>query len=144
MRSPQDCIGNVLVCDDIRREVNGKLILIGIYSDSIIVGAFPAALKLRYYVEYLLNESTQTELHFRISTNGVSPAASIDASIEVEGIATVAALDLPPTTITFKEPTTLELSFSLDGETWAAISTKRVLQGEVPGGSTVEVVRRPN
>lgn len=139
MRSPQDCIGNVLVCDDIRREINGKLILIGIYSDSIVVGAFPAALKLRYYVEYLLKEGAQAEVHFRISANGISPIASIDASIEVEGAATVAALDLPPTTITFKEATTLELSFSLDGETWAVISSKRVIQGEVPGASPVEV-----
>jgi hypothetical protein len=37
---------SVLICDDVRREENGKEILIGVYSGDIIVTRFPAAMAL--------------------------------------------------------------------------------------------------
>ena len=41
-------INSVIICDDIRTEVSGKLILIGIYSDYIVVPNFPLALRLSF------------------------------------------------------------------------------------------------
>lgn len=39
-----------IVCDDIRREDNGKQILIGIYTGDIIVSAFPTNLNLSFWL----------------------------------------------------------------------------------------------
>jgi hypothetical protein len=39
-----------IVCDDIRREDNGKEIIIGVYSGSIVVPQFPATLLLSLWV----------------------------------------------------------------------------------------------
>jgi len=39
-----------VVCDEVRKEVTGKEILIGVYGDDIIVGAFPATLLLSLWV----------------------------------------------------------------------------------------------
>jgi hypothetical protein len=49
---PLITVKHVVVCDDIRREDNGKEILIGVYSGGIIVPQFPVPLALacRYSV----------------------------------------------------------------------------------------------
>ncbi len=46
-----------LVCDDTRREDNGKLILIGVYGANILVSSFPAALTLSL-VSFIRSDST--------------------------------------------------------------------------------------
>lgn len=38
-------INAILVCDEIRREENGKFIFLGVYSDAVIVKSFPARLQ---------------------------------------------------------------------------------------------------
>jgi hypothetical protein len=38
-------IRSVLICDDIRQEVSGKEILIGVYNDSMLFNTFPARLR---------------------------------------------------------------------------------------------------
>src|SRR2546426_965311 len=45
-------IKNAVVCDDIRREDNGKELLIGVYSGGIVVPQFPAPLVLAYWVQF--------------------------------------------------------------------------------------------
>ncbi len=42
--------GTIIFCDDIRTENNGKLILIGVYGDSLIPAALPQALGLSVHV----------------------------------------------------------------------------------------------
>lgn len=40
----------VVVCEDIRIEGNGKHILIGVYPTDMIVGQFPASLRLAFWI----------------------------------------------------------------------------------------------
>ena len=44
-------VESVLLCDDIRREDNGKAILIGVYSGDIVVPQFPAVLRLSLWLQ---------------------------------------------------------------------------------------------
>jgi hypothetical protein len=53
---------SLVVCDDIRQEVTGKEILIGVYTDTIIVPQFPAALN---------------GLFFRVSLSIIDPSPQI-------------------------------------------------------------------
>ena len=46
-----DYTARVIFCDDIRREDNGKLILIGVYSESLIPGRLPTSIPLAMWVE---------------------------------------------------------------------------------------------
>lgn len=43
---PKVKIDCAIVCDDVRREQNGKLIIIGVYGNDISVPSYPAALRL--------------------------------------------------------------------------------------------------
>jgi hypothetical protein len=44
---------NIILRDDVRMEINKKLILIGVYSGDIIVTQLPNRLKLARYLEYV-------------------------------------------------------------------------------------------
>lgn len=46
--SPNAKIEYAIVCDDLRREDNGKLIIIGVYAKDIQVQKFPAILPLQF------------------------------------------------------------------------------------------------
>jgi hypothetical protein len=46
-----------VLCDDVRREDNGKLLFIGVYGASVLVGGFPAALTFANPIWFELKES---------------------------------------------------------------------------------------
>ena len=58
-----DC---AIVCDDVRREQNGKLILIGVYGNNIIVPSYPVTLKLSIVLAGHSDVSAQVPLKLRI------------------------------------------------------------------------------
>jgi hypothetical protein len=63
-------VGEGLVCDDVRREDNGKLLLIGVYSSSIIVGELPTALVLSLVVKLKAQAPIEAAIQFRVMLNG--------------------------------------------------------------------------
>src|SRR3954452_10030963 len=56
----------VLICDDIRKEDNGKFILIGIYSAEILTETFPANLRIYFWPIMTAGEAGQYEFDIRI------------------------------------------------------------------------------
>jgi hypothetical protein len=49
-------VAKALVCDDVRVEIGGKVMLIGVYpANDIAVPSFPADIILSYYVEMAIN-----------------------------------------------------------------------------------------
>jgi hypothetical protein len=63
-------VGDGLVCDDIRREDTGKLLLIGVYSSAIIVGELPTALVLSLAVKLTAQAPVEAAIQFRVMLNG--------------------------------------------------------------------------
>jgi hypothetical protein len=63
-------VGDGLVCDDVRREDNGKLILIGVYSSNMIVRELPAVLAPYLVIKLKANEPVDRAIQFRIMLNG--------------------------------------------------------------------------
>ena len=57
---------NVIICDDLRTEINGKDIIIGIYSENIIVPKFPANLLLSLWAQFFANRSGDIPVSMRI------------------------------------------------------------------------------
>lgn len=74
-----------IVCDDLRREDNGKELLIGVYSGSILVGAFPQVLVLCFWVPLMIPASGKYEFEFRMrNTDG--GLVNQTPAIEVESL----------------------------------------------------------
>jgi hypothetical protein len=71
-------IDSVLLCDDIRREVNGKAILIGVYSGDIIVPTAPTSLGLGLWLQGRAVEAT-SKVRIRLESVSNSTAVVSDA-----------------------------------------------------------------
>lgn len=60
-------IENVLVCDDIRTEDNGKALIIGVYTGSISPSKFPARIRLCYWLVGKVQGQGSFKLEVRIA-----------------------------------------------------------------------------
>jgi hypothetical protein len=63
----------VIVCDDVRREVTGKDILIGVYSGDIILSIFPMWFPASLWIEIETLEVGKHEINFRMSLTDKPP-----------------------------------------------------------------------
>jgi hypothetical protein len=93
-----------LICDDVRREDNNKLILIGVYANNVVLQDFPATIRLRL-VTRIHPKQREFALSFRVKVNDepvlifkgrlTSPAMDADTSpspeflVPIEGIGTI-------------------------------------------------------
>lgn len=57
-------IGSAIFCDDVRREDNGKILMVGAYASEIIVSEFPATLILQCLIVVDADEANKLQLAF--------------------------------------------------------------------------------
>ena len=57
---------NVIICDDVRTENNGKDIIIGVYIENIIVLKFPANVLLALWTQFFANRNGDILASFRV------------------------------------------------------------------------------
>lgn len=66
--------GNAIVCDDVRREITGKDILIGVYPDGINVLQIPGVVILTFWIELIPKSVGELEIELRVDLpDGTSP-----------------------------------------------------------------------
>jgi len=95
-----------ILCDEVRREDNGKFIHIGVYANNILLGSFPSSLRLRL-VTRMEPKKEEFPLGFRVRLGAEtvmffkghvsSPLLEVDTSPTPEFI------------VEFPAPTTLEI-----------------------------------
>ena len=68
-----DEIKTVIFCDDIRKEITNKDILIGVYAGDIVVPSFPTPLALALWIEIDPKEVGTRELIFRVIAGKAEP-----------------------------------------------------------------------
>lgn len=73
----------MLVCDDVRREDNGKEILIGVYSSDIRVAHFPTSLRLVFWMQIIVTTEGRVRFEFRIIGPNEVQLASAGVELEV-------------------------------------------------------------
>jgi hypothetical protein len=98
-----------LLCDDVRREDNGKFIFIGIYANSILLPAFPSTIRLRL-VTRLHPRKKAFALSFRLKTNGEA-FAILKGSIASPALESETS-PTPEMHVEFKEAGKLEVEVS--------------------------------
>src|SRR5581483_417621 len=70
-RSSAITLLHTIVCDDIRREDNGKFILIGVYPELIMLNMIPAQLILSIWLQFKLQLLEKTTLEFEVKGNAL-------------------------------------------------------------------------
>ncbi len=76
-------ISYVIVCDDARREITGKDILIGVYASSILVFALPAQINVAFWMEVIPKKAGKLSMEFRVETPGKNAPPQMKVEAEV-------------------------------------------------------------
>lgn len=110
-----------IFCDDIRHEVNNKLTIIGMYSTSMNVGAFPAEVRL---ATLLIIDGVSVGNH-EFAIKVTTPSRTFDMTGQLRLLVPERVfLPVPPLPVSFQEEGEIQVSCTLDG---TEISQKLVL-----------------
>lgn len=110
-----------LLCDEVRREHNGKLIAIGIYGSRIFVAGFPALLNLSTLLNVVFESSGEQRFKVRVSVNG-----EMKTEIEIAVESAWGGSDwfpIPCGNIQFDRPSEIKLSADDGNGKWKAFLT---------------------
>tara|TARA_R110001606_G_scaffold188662_1_gene336516 strand:- start:852 stop:1319 length:468 start_codon:yes stop_codon:yes gene_type:complete len=130
-----------VVCDDVRVEDNGKIILIGVYAGDIVVPQFPADIPLRVYFSVRIEGAgtgiLETEIitqpigedEFTTKIQGKVQFDSTEMKMHETGIPT------PPLECKVERSSFLFVRWRSDGDDWQQLICKRIiLQGDESRG----------
>jgi hypothetical protein len=138
------CQLEVIYCDDIRAEANGKRMYIGVYTSAMILPFFPAMLpKLCIFLRYLGTADPPPRLiSFSVFRNDelLQEAALPEEAVKrankaLEGTAANAVradMTFEFTPFEVREPCTLRVKANVDGKELKS-ATLRIVKGEVAG-----------
>lgn len=74
---------DAIFCDDLRQEVNGKLIAVGIYPDDLVPSILPQTVPISVWGRIQGLEPGQHELHVSIGANGANKS-EFSISLQVQ------------------------------------------------------------
>lgn len=73
-----------IVCDDIRREDNGKFFLIGVYPEVIMLNTFPAQIVLGLWLQCRVQIFSKITLEFEIRGNALQETLAFSLEVDDE------------------------------------------------------------
>jgi len=116
-----------IACDDVRQEVTGKQILIGVYGPEIWVSHFPAHFVLHVVPIGTFQASPELRMRLRLSGNLRAPV-SIESKFQ--GLKDTKMAPLPPfrAPIVVDGPGVIQLE-SQEGEAWKVVQEWSVASG---------------
>jgi hypothetical protein len=138
---PQIKVRQVVVCDDIRREFNGKEILIGVYGSDIVVSNFPSPLNLSFWVQFTAPEvAPEIPLEVRLMGDDELQFILLKAVIRIDR-AGKGAIAIGPLPTFLQVPTNLRLQIKQKNTEWETVEEIKVDKGPVnnPGMPTGEI-----
>jgi hypothetical protein len=121
---------HAVFCDDIRREVNGKEILIGIYPADLLLPRFPAPVVLAIWVpfERVGNAQGKIPIEFRMldATDNNRPIGYGSIEITLSGTTDTGSLSLPALAAMLNHPGKLIFQMKQYDEPWQVVASLKV------------------
>ncbi len=132
--SKEPIIASALVCDDIRKEENGKAILIGVYSNNIILSTFPVTIPLSLWLQGKAKDGDY-RLELRVEAHSEGEAAPFQTSRNMEfsirdetgkgGTEFSIAMNQVP--VLLRGPGSLFVQFRQNDEDWTTLARKEIV-----------------
>lgn len=118
----------VVMCDEVRREITNKDILIGAYAGHVVVTEFPAQISAAFWMEVQPSRIGEFTIEFRIFLDGKDP-------VSATMVGAVQALEafgffLSGLQILVEKESEIHLE-ALDGKKWKLLKRKWIKRGEV-------------
>jgi hypothetical protein len=128
---------HAILCEDIRKEDNGKLILIGVYLSKVVVPEFPINIFLAEYVELFSDDLGDHDIFFRFHIGKITKK---NKPLVLSGIVNVVepgsiAINLPKQGMTIESETEFYLDLSFDNKNWVNILKKPIELRKAPTSS---------
>lgn len=126
--APQIAIKTVVVCDEVRREDNGKEILIGVYSAGVLVPQFPVPLNLTFWVQFKSAGAGELPIQFRLMAGEDVKFAEMRVQLRMlkAGLGTMAIGQIP---VILQIATPLTLQMKQGDQDWITIEEISVEKG---------------
>lgn len=125
-------IENAILCEDVRRELNGKHTIIGAVSQGFSVASLPGQIRIAAYLEVKFANSGRQEVFIRIGYGKEKAAAIIKAELEISDASAPIGLPVPSFNLMVQEPGHLTLEVSSDEKQWKRAFRRPIEVGEVP------------
>lgn len=125
----------VLVCDDIRREDNGKELIIGLYSRDIVALKFPINMLVAFWIQYVPLVVGEFDIDFRLT--GKPDAQFFEAKTHtVVNEKKLSSMSFKGFPLLLQVPTALSLEMRQPGMEWEEIKKIEVIAapGKPPSG----------
>jgi hypothetical protein len=118
-------IKNFVLCDDVRKEISQKDILIGVYGSGIILPFFPVNMLMAFWAELLPSDIGVHECAFKFEFPGNEEPLLVPVALEVQRVetSTIAASGLP---LSFQRDGELVIYFRDREDDWIEVSRKLV------------------
>lgn len=113
-----------IVCDLVRREDSGKLIIVGVYGDSILINEFPATFMLAVTLRIAPQRVGTLGLDFRATMN-TTEIVTGEANIEVENLDR-AFVNLGPFPLGVTAPGNLRFEMREKSKRWTLLTEMTV------------------
>jgi hypothetical protein len=123
-------IKSFVLCDDVRKEITQKDILIGVYSSGIMVPFMPAQMQLAFWAEMLPTQIGQSEFQMRFDPPGGEAPIVMKFMMEITAVE-YSTLAMSGIIIPFTKEGDLVVSISIDGADWVEVTRKRA-SSELP------------
>ncbi len=116
-----------LICDEVRREDNGKLLIIGLYAYDIIVRNFPVDLALTVVVSVNVDAPIETDFELKISHDG-KLMSDMKGRFRVEKSSITG---FPKLTLHISDPGELQFEMRFGDGEWRTIRKTPILSANV-------------
>jgi hypothetical protein len=131
----------VLLCDDVRREVTGKDIIIGVFGEELTTAQMPLMLMINLYMRVRFPKpNTNYQIEFRVigpSEVPLTPAVKSMLRSADEKSPQISTVSLGGIPLQVQSPGLIQFQWKTKGsEDWSTIARLEVKQGavrEVPG-----------
>jgi hypothetical protein len=133
--SPEIELITTVICEDIRREDNGKPILIGVYPTDMIIANLPATIVLCIYMNVKTKKEGNYETKLRIiGQTGQIIVAPIPISIKMPNMLSTLVI-IKGILAQLQAEGKISIQWQAPGAAWATISIIDVRVGAVPGAT---------
>lgn len=113
-------VENAIICDDVRKEDNGKHLIIGVYPNNMLVPKFPATLAPSLWIQLYLDEENETAIEFRIVQDD-GKVLGCGSGVLPVSLAQPATTILPPSLIEIQKKCVLSFQIREKGKRWKTL-----------------------
>lgn len=130
-------VDSVVICDDVRREMSGKDILIGVYGSEIVARALPGIIYLTLWVEFRPRKNGPIDLTIKLELPAMPQSSPIlKMQINVVDHRLPSAFATPPIRCQIIQPGVLRISVKTDeDDRFKLVKTRRIRLDPASGTS---------